>query len=470
MAIQSSGLPPIPFGNWAFSGAVTDTDGQEQDVDPLLEDSVRDWRRFAELVRCRDRHVAMGPEEVYEAQQQNLLGVIFLQTGRYPEVEALADRIRAAGIMCHLISQGHPVHGEIDRYGISAILLAPLLFSSGDGLPPSFPLSAMVTPPAAVVVPPPPGLNPSSATSMHTPIFSAPPPPLVFPPAHPQQPALPAPAPTRSREQTGWATRIGTAADLGRSIAMLKPSVSILKFHRHQSMAMAFVTLSDVSAVHRLLAEHPRLIAGRHMQVEMHENDPCAVFIAWDANTEALEEPELLVHITRQAAATASTLPRTGFSANPSWDAQAAVLPRSRRPSIVIPPPPPPPRSSHHDAHVWPCQQPAAMSKAGARASMDSPGISCMSRGGPPHPPLLGTAACMNGSNNPGSHTVAKGAGVKAMRPAPTLPLGYCSTVQSWGSGNVIDDWTAKAAAVEKPSVLKEDRRPRPEIPAHDAW
>lgn len=157
--LLAASLGTLPLTHWAFAGGV------QAIVDPAAEAIQRDWRRFAELVRHRDGHVAYGPDEIYEAQQQNAIAVLFLPAGRYPEVEAQATQMRAAGLVCHVVDQQHPLHGEVLQYCLGAILHRPLLGAEESG---GLPLE--VAPP---LPPPPPPPPPAKVPAGPTPLPTA---------------------------------------------------------------------------------------------------------------------------------------------------------------------------------------------------------------------------------------------------------------------------------------------------------
>merc|ERR1719498_2170916 len=108
-----------PLTHWAFPSGV-----EQQQLAVSLEQqlSLQHWRIFTDKVKNRDHHVASGLEEVARAHEHNSIAIVFLTEGRFPQVEALVPRMKAAGFGCHVIGPMHPLAAEMGRLGLAAIL------------------------------------------------------------------------------------------------------------------------------------------------------------------------------------------------------------------------------------------------------------------------------------------------------------------------------------------------------------
>ena len=84
-----------------------------------------DWQLLKELAQRDDGFIAIGPEEVHQAFEQGAIAVLFVVTGRFPDIEILVPGLASSGLVCRIVNEVHTLFAEMSNYGLAAMLCRP---------------------------------------------------------------------------------------------------------------------------------------------------------------------------------------------------------------------------------------------------------------------------------------------------------------------------------------------------------
>jgi len=68
-------------------------------------EAVHDWQLLKELAQRHDGFIAIGPEEVHQAFEQGAIAVLFVVTGRFPDIEILVPGLASSGLVCRIVTR-----------------------------------------------------------------------------------------------------------------------------------------------------------------------------------------------------------------------------------------------------------------------------------------------------------------------------------------------------------------------------